>query len=216
MVYQTVIFDLDGTLLDTLEDLTDSTNQTLREQGFPQRRQEEIQSFLGNGARYLIQNALPEAVQGQEELVSRCVARFQEIYRGILPGKAKVYPGIMELLAALKTAGVRTAVLSNKPDFAVKALCKILFGELLTMAEGERDGLPRKPAPEHLWQMMEQLTGSCLYVGDSEVDVATAGNAKVPCAAVTWGFRERDMLAGADYFVDTPEQLLKICLGEAL
>lgn len=200
-----VIFDLDGTLLDTLEDLTDSTNTILRHYGLPQRSREEVRRFVGNGAGVLIQKALPglPGDPGWQE----ALATFQTHYAKNCQVKTKPYDGIPAALAAL-AGEFPMAIVSNKPDAAVKALCSQYFPGLY--AQGEADGCPRKPAPDMVYRAMEAIgVEKCIYVGDSEVDVQTAKNAEAVCLSVLWGFRNRQELeeAGAAYFCDDPAEL---------
>lgn len=199
-----ILFDLDGTLLDTLGDLHTATNAVLRSFGYPERTLDEVRRFVGNGARVLIQQAVPA---GQAHRVDEVLAAFQVYYAAHCDILTRPYPGIPELLAQL---GERypLAVVSNKPDRAVKELAAIYFPSLY--ARGESADCPRKPAPDMVYMAMRALEADrCIYVGDSEVDVLTAKNAGVPCVAVTWGFRDVQILrdAGAEYFCHTAAEL---------
>ncbi len=197
-----VLFDLDGTLLDTLGDLHAATNHVLRQFGYPVRSLDEVRRFVGNGARKLIEQAIPAG----EDTADAVLAVFQVHYAANCNDLTALYPGIPEALAALDQYPL--AVVSNKPDRAVKELAKIYFPGLY--ARGESDDCRRKPAPDMVFQAMEALGVSrCIYVGDSEVDVETARNAGVPCLSVTWGFRDRGVLeaAGAIHFCDDPRDL---------
>lgn len=197
-----VIFDLDGTLLDTLEDLKDAVNHVLEQFGYPQRTMEEIRRFVGNGAANLIRQAVPEGVDPQPVL-----AAFHAFYDTHCRIKTGPYEGIMEMLEELREQ-YPVAVVSNKPDTAVKALCAEYFPGVY--ARGESADCPRKPAPDMVHQAMEALgVERCVYVGDSEVDVVTAKNAGVPCLTVLWGFRDREELeqAGATHFCAHPKQI---------
>lgn len=199
-----ILFDLDGTLLDTLGDLHASTNAVLRSFGYPERTIDEVRRFVGNGARVLIQQAVPE---GEGHRVDEVLAAFQSYYAAHCDILTRPYPGIPELLTALGEK-YPLAVVSNKPDRAVKELAKIYFPALY--ARGESADCPRKPAPDMVYAAMKALDADrCVYVGDSEVDVLTAKNAGVPCIAVTWGFRDVDTLcaAGAEYFCHTVADL---------
>lgn len=199
-----ILFDLDGTLLDTLGDLHASTNAVLRSFGYPQRTIDEVRRFVGNGARVLIQQAVPE---GEGHRVDEVLAAFQSYYAAHCDILTCPYPGIPELLIALGEK-YPLAVVSNKPDRAVKELAKIYFPALY--ARGESADCPRKPAPDMVHMAMQVLGADrCVYVGDSEVDVLTAKNAGVPCIAVTWGFRDVDILrtAGAEHFCHTAADL---------
>ena len=177
-----ILFDLDGTLLDTLEDLHDAVNHTLVQFDYPRRTLEEVRQFVGNGAGRLIALAVPEGADPVPVL-----AAFQEYYRDHCQIKTGPYPGIMD---ALRVLGVSypLAIVSNKPDAAVKTLCAELFPGIF--ARGEDVDCPRKPDPAMVFKAMEAIGAErCIYVGDSEVDIATAHNAGVPCVSVTWGFR---------------------------
>lgn len=199
-----ILFDLDGTLLDTLGDLHAATNAVLQQFGYPPRTLEEVCAFVGNGARVLIERAVPA---GAEAAVPVVLAAFQSHYASHCDILTKPYDGIP---AVLETLGEKyaLAVVSNKPDSAVKELAKIYFPTLY--ARGESADCPRKPAPDMVLRAMEALGADrCVYVGDSEVDVLTARNAGVPCLSVTWGFRDMDCLtaAGATHFCHRPEDL---------
>ena len=199
MKYALVIFDLDGTLLNTLDDLADAANTALAEYGFPPRTTEEIRAFIGNGVSRLIHRAVPE---GTDEAVAAAVlARFKAVYTEHVNDKTVPYPGILSPLRELKDRGVRCAVNSNKVDNAVQLLCTEHFDGLLSMALGEREGIPRKPAPDGARRIMERLRvrpENTLYVGDGEADLRTAQNAGIDCAWVSWGYRHVDELDGLD------------------
>lgn len=209
-----ILFDLDGTLLDTLGDLHASTNAVLRSFGYPERTIDEVRRFVGNGARVLIQQAVPT---GEEHRVDEVLAAFQVYYAAHCDILTRPYLGIPELLSRLGEK-YPLAVVSNKPDRAVKELAKIYFPALY--ARGESADCPRKPAPDMVYAAMKALNAEkCIYVGDSEVDVLTANNAGVPCIAVTWGFRDVDTLraAGAEHFchdvADLPQMIETILKG---
>ena len=198
-----ILWDLDGTLLDTLEDLADAVNFALREFGYPVRSVEEVRCFVGNGARRLIERAVPE--NGD---VSAVFDTFRTYYNAHCQIKTKPYDGIME---ALRKLGEKypMAVVSNKPDSAVKPLCAAYFPGLY--ARGESTDCPRKPAPDMVFKAMEAIgVERCVYVGDSEVDVLTARNAGVPCVSVLWGFRDRGEIeeAGGSHFCEHTEELV--------
>lgn len=200
-----VLFDLDGTLLDTLEDLTDSVNYSLAQFGYPPRTPQEIRSFLGNGARQLIALSVPEGADAE------AVFHF---YKDWYPAhsriKTKPYAGIPEALQKL-AENYPVAVVSNKPDVSTKLLCAEYFPGVY--ARGESPACPRKPAPDMLLQTVQHLGAeNCIYVGDSEVDLITAQNAGCPCVSVTWGFRDEDVLLahGANYLCHTPADLPEI------
>ena len=200
-----ILWDLDGTLLDSLEDLADATNYTLAHYGCPQRSLEEIRQFVGNGARRLIALALPGKEDDPD--LDEALAFYQVYYREHSRVKTKPYDGVAD---ALRNAGEKypIAVVSNKPDMAVKLLCSELFPGVYAL--GETPDCPRKPAPDMVYKAMKELgVDACVYVGDSEVDVLTAKNAAVPCVSVLWGFRDKKTLedAGAQYFCEKAENL---------
>ena len=203
-----ILFDLDGTLLDTLQDLIDSTNATLAHFGYPLRTAEEVRQFVGNGALRLFELALPEGSTPQT--VAEALAWFKEYYPAHSQIKTKPYDGILEALEEIRKE-FPVAVVSNKPDVAAKPLCKTYFGDIY--AQGESSACPRKPAPDMVFAAMKAIGAeSCIYVGDSEVDVLTAKNAGVPCLSVLWGFRDKQILveAGAEHFCENPKDLLKL------
>lgn len=215
MKFETVIFDLDGTLLDTLDDLMNSANHALREFGFPERERTEIRQFVGNGVGMLIKRAVPDGTN--DETIEKVLSVFREHYTIHKEDNTSPYDGINPALLSLKKAGIKTGVVSNKFDAAVKELCKPFFSETITVAIGERENVRRKPAPDSVFEALKELGASketAVYVGDSDTDVETAKNAGIPCIGVTWGFRDRDILekAGADYIIDKPEELLSIIL----
>lgn len=198
-----VIFDLDGTLLDTLEDLKDAVNVALEQFGYPQRTLEEIRRFVGNGAKVLIDLAVPVGAEPEPAF-----AVFRQYYQQNCQVKTAPYEGILEMLAQLD---MPVAIVSNKPDGAVKALCAELFPGIYAL--GESADCPRKPAPDMVYRAMEAIgVDRCIYVGDSEVDVATARNAGVPCLSVLWGFRDKEELiqAGAEHFCDDPKDIPRL------
>ena len=197
-----ILFDLDGTLLDTLEDLADAVNYALQHHGYPQRTLEEVRCFVGNGAANLITRAVPDGVPFEPVL-----ATFQTYYRAHSQVKTRPYPGILEMLEVVK-AKYPVAVVSNKPDPAVKLLCASLFGDIYAL--GEVPGCPRKPAPDMLQKAMAALgVDRCVYVGDSEVDAITAQNVGAPCASVLWGFRSEAEIRehGGKHFCSDVSQL---------
>ncbi len=195
-----VLFDLDGTLLDTLEDLWAATNAALAQGGYPPKTMEEVRHAVGNGAARLIQLTVPSGADPAPVL-----EHFQRYYQTHCRIRTAPYPGVAEMLRQLN---MPMAIVSNKPDGAVKALCADYFPGIFAL--GEQAGCPRKPAPDMVRRAMAAIgVDRCVYVGDSEVDVATARNAGVPCLSVLWGFRDRATLlkAGATTFCDTPEAL---------
>lgn len=207
------IWDLDGTLLNTLEDLADAVNHTLAAHSYPERTLEEVRRFVGNGAALLIQRAVPAGTGTEDE--ARCLAEFRAYYQAHSQEKTRPYEGITELLQELKRRGIRNAVVSNKFEAAVKSLCDAYFPGLIDVAVGDQPGYRTKPAPDNLLRAMEALRvkrEEVLYLGDSDVDVETAENTGVPCGSVLWGFRDRDCLAeaGARCFLTKPAELLRL------
>lgn len=213
MKFNSVVFDLDGTLLDTLGDLRDSTNFALEKNNLPKRTTEEIRTFVGNGIRLLIERSVPGNTP--LEIVDKCFSDFKEYYKDHSAILTKAYYGIIELLTTLKERGVKIAVVSNKADFAVKTLMEDYFSGLYDCAYGERAGVKRKPAPDAVFDAISEMgadLNNTVYIGDSEVDVETAKNAKLPCVAVTWGFRDKKVLESLnpEYIVDSPIEILSI------
>lgn len=195
MSYKTVLFDLDGTLLDTLADLRSSTNRALAKFGFPERTLEEIRAFVGNGIKKLIDRAVPSGTD--EEVKSAVLQAFREDYAAHCADETAPYEGVLTMLETLKARGIKTAVVSNKADFAVKLLSEQYFGDLLSASRGERPEVPKKPAPDMVCSVMRELSAdpaSTLYVGDSDVDFDTAMNAHLDTVLVDWGFRDRVLL----------------------
>ncbi|MCD8023548.1 MAG: HAD family hydrolase [Lachnospiraceae bacterium] len=193
--YDAVVFDLDGTLLDTLKDLTDSVNAALTQYQMPTCEQETIRSIVGNGIRNLICKAVPDGEENPD--FSNVFAAFKSHYGEHCMDATEPYPGIPYLLSELRNRGVKMAIVSNKADFAVQKLRDVYFGELIDAAVGEREGCRRKPEPDSVLQALEALGVSreqAVYVGDSEVDILTAKNAGVDGIIVTWGFRSRELL----------------------
>lgn len=210
-----VIFDLDGTLLNTLEDLCDSTNFALAQMSYPQRSLEEVRCFVGNGVRKLIERAVPADINSTD--VEKCLAIFKKHYSENMYNKTAPYSGIIKMLQTLNKNKIPTAVVSNKFDAAVKELCKKYFGNLIQIAigENEAEGVRKKPAPDSVLKAMNELNVSrddVIYVGDSETDVQTARNANINCIGCCWGFRSRSVLEqeGATYIVKTPDEILRI------
>ena len=218
MAYRLAIFDLDGTVLDTLGDLADATNAALALGGYPARTVGEVCSFVGDGIQKLIERALPSGTSESE--VRRVLALFVDHYRAHCAVKTRPYAGICEMLADLRARGVKTAVLSNKANFATQALAKTYFDGLFDAVAGEREreGIPKKPAPDGVWLLLRACgvaANEAVYIGDSEVDVATAKNAGLDAILVSWGFRSREVLAahGAKVIVDTPKELQDLVLN---
>lgn len=210
-----VIFDLDGTLLDTLDDLCNSVNYSLRTNNFPERSLAEVRTFVGNGIRLLIERSVPEGTN--KELIDKTFECFKTYYAVHCNDKTKTYPGVMDMLKELKKNGYKIAVLSNKAQYAVTKLCDIYFNNLLDDAVGARENVAKKPSPDALYICAENNNinlNNVIYVGDSDVDVATANNAGVRGIAVTWGFRSRELLikCGAENLADNTDELLQILL----
>ncbi len=205
-----VIFDLDGTLLDTLMDLANAVNAALAKNGMSQRTVEEVRRFVGNGVRNLMIRAVPDGEDNPA--FEKTLGDFRAYYAEHCKDETRPYEGIPELLKTLRQKGIKMAIVSNKLDSAVKVLAKEYFGEYITSAIGEMEGVARKPAPDMVFKALEEL-GICkeeaVYIGDSDVDIMTAMNAKMPCISVTWGFRDRAFLMfhGASWFADTPKDL---------
>ena len=199
-----ILFDLDGTLLDTLEDLLDATNYALAAHGFPPRTLPELRRFVGNGAYNQMRLSVPEGTP--PETVQAVLDTYKPYYTAHCQNRTRPYPGIPEALAALgKTHPI--AIVSNKPDAAVKALCRQYFPGIYAL--GEAADCPRKPAPDMVLKAMAAIGAErCIYVGDSEVDVLTAKNAGVPCVAVLWGFRDKEDMPGADVYCEKAEDLI--------
>ena len=219
MTYRLAIFDLDGTVLDTLDDLADAANAALVLGGYPTRTKEEICAFVGDGIKKLIERALPDR-SGDGE-IARVLKLFVDYYGVHCAEKTRPYEGIREMLADLRAKGVKTAVLSNKANFATQALAKTYFDGLFDAVAGEREseGIPKKPAPDGVWLLLRACgvaANEAVYIGDSEVDVLTAKNAGLDAVLVSWGFRTREVLleSGAKVIVDTPEELEALLLGD--
>ena len=210
--YDTVIFDLDGTLLNTLDDLCDSTNYALKQFGYPERSKEEVRNFVGNGIRKLLERALPESVP--ESVLDEFYVEFKRHYKAHCNDKTCAYDGIIELLTKLKKRGIKTGIASNKDKTEVNILKDLYFDGLIDAAAGSVTGKPTKPDPYMVEELLKDLGSDkehTLYVGDSQVDVQTAGNTGLNMTAVLWGFRNREQLveAGANKFIEHPLELLK-------
>ena len=208
--YKTYIFDLDGTLLDTLNDLHASCNYALRTHGMPERSLEEVRQFVGNGVKKLMERAIPDGLENP--LFEDTLQTFRQHYLLHNLDTTLPYPGIMEMLQQLKAQGKRIAVVSNKFYAATQDLCKHFFGDTIQVAIGEREDIKKKPAPDTVLEALHQLQVTkqdAVYVGDSEVDVETARNSGIPCISVLWGFRSKSFLLshGATTFIETPNEL---------
>lgn len=209
---KTVIFDLDGTLLNTLDDLADSTNYALSRFGYPTRTIEEVRQFVGNGVAKLIERAIPEGKNNPN--FEKCLAIFKENYAQNMYNKTAPYNGIIEMLSNLKSKGIKIAVVSNKFDLAVKELCKKYFEGFIDFAAGENEaqGIKKKPAPDTVISVLNKFNFApedAVYVGDSDVDIMTAKNSKMPCISVTWGFRDEKFLLenGATILINAPSEI---------
>lgn len=215
-MYKLAVFDMDGTILDTLEDLKDSTNFALEKCGYPTRSYDEVRRFVGNGIRKLIERAVPEGLTTEQ--IDRVHEVFTEHYKVHCADKTKAYDGIKPLLEKLRASGVKTAVVSNKADYGVQELCKEYFDGLFDYAVGEREGIRRKPAPDAVNEALRVLGMSkseAVYIGDSDVDFETAKNAELPCISVLWGFRDEEFLRekGATLFVRDPAEIYDIIMA---
>lgn len=207
-----VIFDLDGTLLNTLDDLADSTNYALSKFGYPTRTIDEVRQFVGNGVAKLIERAIPEGKNNPN--FEKCLNIFKENYAQNMYNKTAPYNGIIEMLSNLKSKGIKIAVVSNKFDLAVKELCKKYFEGFINFAAGENEaqGIKKKPAPDTVISVLNEFNFApedAVYVGDSDVDIMTAKNSKMPCISVTWGFRDEKFLLenGATILINAPSEI---------
>ena len=209
------IFDLDGTLTNTLESMTYSVNLTLEEMGLSKITKDQCRLFVGNGARVLMEKSLKAAGDTDASRIEEGMEIYGRIFDQNCTYHVTPYEGIPEMLKALKDKGIQLAVLSNKPDRQTVKVVKAIFGEeLFDYAQGQKEGIRRKPEPDGVWHLMEQMHVSkeeCLYIGDSEVDAATGRNAGLKTIGVLWGFRDRKTLetAGADDLIDRPDELLQ-------
>lgn len=210
MKYRLMIFDLDGTLLNTLEDLTDSVNYVLWKHGFPERTLEEVRGFVGDGIHKLLERSVPEGTA--PFMVEECFKDFIPYYKAHCADKTRPYDGIPELLDRLRENGVKTAVVSNKADYAAKELCARYFPGMFDEVVGERVGIHRKPSPDSVNEVIRLLgvpKEETVYIGDSDVDVQTAKNAGIAGIFVAWGFRGEAFLreSGAENIVNSPDEI---------
>ena len=212
-MYNTYIFDLDGTLLDTITDLAASCNYALRTHGMPEHSVDDVRRFVGNGVRKLMERAIPHGAENPD--FEATFATFREHYMRHSLDTTQPYPGIPEVLADLKARGCRLAVVSNKMMAATVELCRHFFPDTIEVAIGEHEaeGIRKKPAPDTVFAALRELgveKDRAVYVGDSDVDVQTAANSGLPCISVLWGFRDRDFLIqhGAKTFISAPSELL--------
>lgn len=213
MKYKAVIFDLDGTLTDTLEDLYLSTNYALRSCGLPERQPDEVRRFVGNGVRKLIERAVPRDTE--PAMLEQCFEAFRSHYVIHCQDHTRLYPGVASMLTALHAKGYRMAVVSNKMQTGVTELARIFFQGVIDVAIGEQPGIPRKPAPDMVRAALGGLgvrASETVYVGDSDVDIQTAANAGLPCISVLWGFRSREFLIahGATVMASEPRDILSL------
>ena len=205
-----IIFDLDGTLLNTIKDLTDSVNYSMRFLQFPEHTEEEVLSFVGNGNRVLMERCLPGGTG--TDTIDLALAKFHEYYSRHYADKTFPYEKVPELLTGLKASGYLMAVVSNKADYAVQDICKKYFDGIFDFVIGDREGIRRKPAPDPVdmaLQVLDVTKEQTVYIGDSEVDIKTAINTGIRCISVDWGFRSHDQLvrAGAGIIVSSPDDI---------
>ena len=215
MKYDAIFFDLDGTVVDSLQDIVDAVNHTMRHFNLPERTADALKPHLGWGVGHLMHAILPGFSEAQTEEI---LAHYRPYYALHAGDRSRPFDGILPMMARLKAEGLPLAILSNKPDAAVQPLAERYFADLVSLAVGELEGVRRKPHPDMVKIAARRLNVSlsrCLYVGDPEVDIDTAKNAGIDCACVTWGFRTRDQLrcAGATVVVDTPEALERLILS---
>lgn len=212
----TIIFDLDGTLLNTLEDLKDSVNYALAKQNFPLRTLSEIRSFVGNGIRLLMERSVPENIDA--ETFEICFKDFCDYYKIHMEDKTSPYEHINEMLVNIKNEGFKTAIVTNKADFAAQDLCKRMFGDTIDLVVGSTDDRPNKPAPDGVYYALEKLNSkleNTVFVGDADTDILTANNARLQSIGVLWGFRDREVIEkeGAKYIVSTVKELEKLLIS---
>lgn len=210
-MYETYIFDLDGTLLNTLADLASSCNYALRTNGFPERTVEEVRQFVGNGVKKLMERAIPCGLENP--LFEHTFSDFRRHYLDHGLDTTLPYPGIMDMLGRLHRQGKKVAVVSNKFYAATNDLCKHFFSDYVSVAIGERENVRKKPAPDTVLEALRQLHADkqgTVYIGDSDVDIQTAKNCDMPCISVLWGFRDKEFLLshGATCFVTSPEEII--------
>ena len=210
MKYDIAIFDFDGTVLDTLEDIEWAVNTALEQNGMPVRSHEEVRAFVGDGARLLVDRAVPKGTP--VHVTDKVFEDYRANYGPKGYPKTKPYDGVVDMLLKLKNNGISVAVLSNKPDRAVQEMCEQYFKGVFDYKAGERVGIPRKPEPDGVYKLLEEMNiplERAVYVGDTDIDVTVARNAGMDCVAVDWGFRDREVLvaAGADVIASTPDEL---------
>ena len=209
--FDTYIFDLDGTLLSSLDDLAASTNYALRWAGMPERTTEEVRMFVGNGVKLLMERAIPDGQQNPR--FEEVYAKFREHYLKHNLDRTRPYEGVIGMLRELKRRGKKLAIVSNKFYAATQELVRHFFADTIEVAIGERENIRKKPAPDTVLEALRQLGApkeGAVYVGDSDVDVMTAKNSGLPCISVLWGFRDKEFLIkyGATLFVEKPQEIL--------
>lgn len=210
MKYNAVIFDLDGTLLDTLEDITDAVNHTMKKFNFPEHTMQEVRSFVGNGIKVLIERSLKDGLDTPE--FDSIFDEFKQYYTANCRIKTRPYPGIMKLLETLYENGYKLSIVSNKNQAAVTELNNIYFSKYISIAIGNSENIRQKPAPDTTLKAMEEMgCTKCVYIGDSEVDIETAKNSGIDCISVSWGFREKALLEklNPNAVIDSTKELLK-------
>ncbi len=214
--YKVAVFDMDGTILNTLDDMTVACNYTLDRMGMPQRTIDEVRMFVGNGIPKLVERIAPAGTD--EETLKKMLDIFMPFYSAHSMDKTGPYAGIPELLKKLKDNGIKLACVSNKADAAMRKLCEVFFTGLFDDAEGERVGVNKKPAPDMVWAALDKMGArkeDAVYIGDSNVDYETAVNSGLDCISVTWGFRTRESLEklGSKCIVDTPDEVFDVIMG---
>lgn len=212
----TIIFDLDGTLLDTLDDLKDSINFSLTKNGLPTRTKTEVRSFVGNGIRIMLERSVPENTDA--DTFNKVYDDFCEYYKLHMEDKTAPYEGINEMLKTIKAEGFKTAIVTNKADFAAQDLCKRMFGDTIDLIVGSVDDRPNKPAPDGAYYAVDTLKSSrenTIFVGDADTDILTANNAGLPSIGVLWGFRDRQVIEkeGAKYIAETVNDLENLLIS---
>lgn len=217
MKYDTVIFDMDGTILYTLDDLTDAVNYAMAKVGLKLREVEEIRGFVGNGIKKLVERCMPENYS--KELFERAYEYFSEYYKEHCYDKTRAYDGVNGLIGELRAKGIKTAVVSNKDDYGVKTLCEVFFKGLFDSQKGVRENLTKKPAPDLCEEALKELKAekkNAVYVGDSDVDFLTAKNSGLDFIGVSWGFKGREFLKnlGAENIADTPSDVKEFIFGD--
>ncbi len=215
MKFDLAIFDMDGTILDTLQDLTNSINYALQQAGYPEHPIENIRQFVGNGIQKLVERAVPRDANADD--IQKVYECFRVHYKIHCADNTKPYDGIIELIQTLRNAGVKTAVVSNKADPAVQDLVLKYFPDMFDVSVGEKPGVLKKPAPDSVNYVLDTLQVSrehAVYIGDSDVDIATARNAQMDCIAVTWGFRDPEFIksCGAKTIVNKPAEIIDLIL----